>query len=127
MVVQYTFSTFTGLEAFKGWVLNNPAEWIKPFAGWPLYSALTVFAVGMFIIASIILVGMLRDWADRQWRRQQNIRAAERDALVTVMQNIVRLFLGHEVNVSPMERLSLLDLKRQELDKLGLAAPGFHG
>ncbi len=113
-VVEYTLSLFAALESLQGWFLGNPSEWLSPFAGWPLYSALTFFAACMFLLGSINLYHVGRQVQARKLR-------ARRDALVEAVEETIGLYSADYMD--SMERLSLLELNHSELERFDLAAP----
>lgn len=119
--MEYTLSLFAGLESVKGYVLDNPTEWLTSFAGWPLYMALAFFAAGMFILGSIHFIDVCHQVLDRLAQNRRRSANARRDALVKAAEEIIDLYDRNHMD--SMERLSLLELNHSELERLDLAAP----
>ena len=120
-VAGYAVSVFFGSETVKGW-MGAPSEWMASFAGWPLYSAFSVLAIGLFILASIQLFIVVNEWLDGVWRRHHRKEVANRDSLISTMENAIDLLEGRAF-VDPIERTSMLDLCRHSLGLFDLAAP----
>ena len=117
VVVEFTLSLFAGLEAVEGWILGNPVAFLASFAGWPLYTAMTFFAVGMFVLGCIHLHEVSR----QNLARRSRIR---RDALVQTVEELVELHRPDRLaGPTDMERLSLIELGDRKLARFGLSAP----
>ena len=121
-VVEFAASVFFGTETVKGWAEGNPSEWLASFAGWPLYSAFSVLAIGLFILGSFHLYQVSREWQDGRSQKRKRAENNRRDALVETMKESIALY-GPEAILSPMERLARLDLNRAELARFDLDAP----
>lgn len=103
-------------------MLGKPTAWLASFARWPLYTAMTFFTVGMFILGSIHLAVNVREWLERIERRRLSRQNAERDAIMKTMERAVSLY-RREPRMNPMQQLSLLELNRSELARFDLVAP----
>lgn len=122
VVVEFTLSLFAGLEAVEGWILGNPVAWLASFAGWPLYASLSFFAIGMFILGSIHLIGVCRESLDHAALERQRRAGAHRDALAETMEGLIGLYEVQPL-ARPMERLSLIHIGESELARFDLDAP----
>ena len=121
VIVEYTLSLFAGLESVKGWMLDDPTEWLTSFAGLPLYTSLTFFAAGMFLLGSIHFIDVSREVLDRLAQNRRRARDARRDALVKTAEQMIDIYGSNYIG--SMEQLSLLELNHSELERFDLAAP----
>ena len=122
VIVEYTLSLFAGSESIKGWMLDNPSEWLTSFAEWPLYVALTFFAAGMFILGSVHFIALCHHGLDRLAQNRRRAADVQRDALVKATEKIIDLYRTNHMD--QLEQLSLLELNESELRKFDLAASG---